>query len=355
MNVERISRRLVLGGLAALPLAGPARAQGFAGMGRTADGFAAPERGHALAFPADLGPHPGFRTEWWYVTANLAGEDGERYGAQWTLFRQALAPGPSGPEWADPHAWMGHAALTSGAGHRFAERLGRGGIGQAGASPAPFRAWIDDWTLQESAPGGIWTMRAAGPDFAFDLGLLPWGPFVAHGDRGYSVKSSNGQASHYFSQPFLEVEGGVKFEDREIAVRGSAWLDREWSSQPLAPGQRGWDWLSLHLDSGDKLMAFALRSDDAPTFHSGTWIAPGGAPDPLTAGGIEMIPGRTRRVAGRRVPVRWRVRVPARGLDMELTPLNPDCWNAGTVPYWEGPVFAEGTHRGEGYLEMTGY
>jgi len=24
-------------------------------------------------------------------------------------------------------------------------------------------------------------------------------------------------------------------------------------------------------------------------------------------------------------------------------------------PYWEGPVFATGSHEGRGYLEMTGY
>ena len=28
-------------------------------------------------------------------------------------------------------------------------------------------------------------------------------------------------------------------------------MDREWSSQPLAPDQTGWDWFSLHLTSGE--------------------------------------------------------------------------------------------------------
>src|SRR5690606_35182827 len=163
-------------------------------------------------------------------------------------------------------------------------------------------------------------------DFAWRLALTQAGPFVPQGDNGYSVKSETGQASHYFSQPFFDAEGAVDFGAGEIAVAGRAWLDREWSSQPLAPGQRGRDWLSLHLDDGAKLMAFALRSDDAPAFHSGTWIAADGTPEPLTGGQIEMIPDRAHRVAGRRVPVRWRVRVPGRGLDIALTPLNPDCW-----------------------------
>ena len=47
-----------------------------------------------FAFPADHGPHPAFRTEWWYWTGNLreAGGGGRRFGFQLTFFRTALAP-----------------------------------------------------------------------------------------------------------------------------------------------------------------------------------------------------------------------------------------------------------------------
>ena len=41
------------------------RAQGFAGLGTEAEGFAIPEPGTALSFPRDHGPHPDFRIEWW--------------------------------------------------------------------------------------------------------------------------------------------------------------------------------------------------------------------------------------------------------------------------------------------------
>jgi len=54
-------------------------------------------------------------------------------------------------------------------------------------------------------------------------------------------------------------------------------------------------------------------------------------------------------------PVRWRLEVADRGLSVETAALNPQSWNALTVSYWEGPVTCEGTHAGEGYLEMTGY
>jgi predicted secreted hydrolase len=147
MNV----RALILGCLLAIT-ALPALPQGFADLGRAADGFALPRRG-AFTFPADHAAHPDFRIEWWYLTASLTGLDGTPYGAQWTLFRTALAPG-GGEGWSSPQLWMGHAALTSAEKHVFAEKLGRGGVGQAGVTPAPFKAWIDDWQMiSRAAPG----------------------------------------------------------------------------------------------------------------------------------------------------------------------------------------------------------
>ena len=83
-------------------------------------------------FPADHGPHPDFRIEWWYVTANLTDAAGAAYGAQWTLFRQAMAPGAQQEGWANQQIWMGHAAVTRADTHRFSETFARGGVGQAG-------------------------------------------------------------------------------------------------------------------------------------------------------------------------------------------------------------------------------
>ena len=180
----------------ALPPRG-ATAQGFAGLGTEAEGFALPERGYSFDFPADHGAHPDFRIEWWYVTANLADRRGRRYGVQWTLFRSSLQPGGQ-------QAWLGHAALTSATSHQAEERRGRGGTGQAGVDADPFAAWIDDWRMAGPDFDRL-TLRAAGPEFAYALVLSAEGPIVAHGEDGYSVKSPLGQASHYYSQPFYRV------------------------------------------------------------------------------------------------------------------------------------------------------
>lgn len=325
-------------------------AQGFAGLGSSDEGFAVPQRGIQFVFPNDHGPHPDYRIEWWYVTANLTGSDGTPYGVQWTLFRTALAP-TGGTGWTTPQVWMGHAAVTTPSAHFVEERLARGGIGQAGAVADPYAVWIDDWEMAGDfdAP----RLAASGAQFAYDLALTAKGPIVRHGDRGYSVKSAAGQASYYYSQPFYDVAGMLTLPDGDVAVTGQAWLDREWSSQPLAADQTGWDWVSLSFEDGSKLMGFELRG--AEVYTSATWIAPDGTPTALPMGALQLTPLETARVEGRNVPVTWSVQLPSMGVDVRIDALNTAAWMATSVPYWEGPVKISGSHAGVGYLEMTGY
>ncbi len=336
-----------------------AHAQGFAGLGTAAEGFAVPEKGRSFEFPMDHGPHPDYRIEWWYLTANLTGADGRAYGVQWTLFRSAMRPEDQ-EGWTSPQIWMGHAGLTTPETHFVAEVLARGGIGQAGVTVAPFAAWIGDWTMEGGAADrsdslSNLLLRASGKAFTYDLELTANGPLVLHGDRGYSIKSAAGQASYYYSQPFYRVTGTLGLPDGEMVVEGSAWLDREWSSQPLQESQEGWDWFSLHLDSGVKLMGFRLRQADGTDYTSATWIAPDGEPEPFGDGALRVTPLYEAKIAGRQIPVRWRVELPEKGLDVTTEPLNEKTWMATAFPYWEGPIRVSGSHAGRGYLEMTGY
>lgn len=351
--------RAALALLLAAPLAlGPLNAQGFAGLGTAADGFAVPMPNPTFSFPDDHGPHPDYRIEWWYLTATLQGADGTDYGIQWTLFRSALAPQTS-TDWTAPQIFMGHAGLTTPDAHYSAERLGRGGIGQAGVTPAPFRAHIDDWQMTSTATEGdafdALTLTARGADFAYDLALQANGPLIFHGADGFSVKSADGQASYYYSQPFYEVSGTLTLPDGPVEVTGDAWLDREWSTQPLSEDQSGWDWFSLQLSDGARLMAFALRDASDQPFTSATYIAPDGTTQAYGDGAITLTPLTTTDVGGRNIPTEWRLQFPEYDIDITTSPLNPQSWMDTSFPYWEGPITFTGTHTGRGYLEMTGY
>ena len=342
---------LILGLCVMMPLA--AWAQGFSGLGTDAEGFAVPQPNPVFDFPADHGPHPDYRIEWWYLTANLTAEDGTDYGLQWTLFRSALAPGEA-PGWESPQVWFAHAAVTTPTRHLSAERFARGGIGQAGVEATPFRAWIDEWALQGPDFDTL-TLAANGRDFSYAMTLEAQGPLVFHGDRGFSVKSAEGQASYYYSQPAFRISGTLTLPEAEIAVAGEAWLDREWSSQPLSANQSGWDWFSLTFEDESKLMGFLLRQTDGTAYSSATWIDREGQTTAFPDGAFQAEPLELHRVAERDIPVRWRVKLPQKDLDVVVSALNRDAWMGVSIPYWEGPVRVEGSHAGVGYLEMTGY
>jgi len=382
----------------------------FAGLGRAADGFTQARPGQALRFPKDHGAHPGFRTEWWYLTANLHDDSGRPLGVQWTLFRQALAPpaahhGASNeagstttfPDvnasatnpWTSNQLWMAHAAVSRGDQHVVAERLSRGSTGglagPAGVRAEPFAAWIDDWQMTGTAPSTTsrtipstipstvdalsqLSVTATLDDTSgYRLTLTAEGPLVAHGEAGFSQKAADGQGSYYYSQPFYRVEGEVTLNGATHHVSGQAWLDREWSSQLLGEAQQGWDWLSLHLADGTKLMAFRLRGGvadegeaqgDTGDYLSGSLISADGTLTPLGPTELSLTPLAESSVAGRRLPTRWRLEVPGHGLDLTVAARDPNRWMTTQVPYWEGAVTVEGPNgrpRGEGYLEMTGY
>ena len=362
MSARRpISRRTFVASALALAFERrAARAQGFAGLGLSGDGFAPVAAGRKLVFPADHGPHPDFRIEWWYVTANLTDANGVVYGAQWTLFRQAMHGGAQAEGWANQQIWMGHAAVTRADTHRFSEAFARGGVGQAGAEAAPFQAWIDAWQMRglegmDSTTLSPLELSAASKDFAYALRLQADHPLVLQGDAGYSVKSEQGQASYYYSQPYFKAEGHLTIDDKPVNVTGKAWMDREWSSQPLASNQTGWDWLSLHFDGGEKLMLFRLRSADGHHFISGKWFSPREDDRQIASSDISMTPKALAEIAGRKIPIRWEVAIPRLALNISCSALNAASWMGTRFPYWEGPIRFEGSHRGVGYLEMTGY
>ncbi|MDD1151046.1 iron ABC transporter permease [Pseudomonas sp. TNT2022 ID357] len=333
--------------------------QGFAGLGNEASAFAPVVPGRTFSFPADHGPHDGFRIEWWYLTANLKDAQGRQFGVQWTLFRSALRAAPEQPGWGAPLVWLGHAAVTSASRHHAAERYARGGVGQAGATAQPFQAWIDDWRFTSLSSGdnplARMQVQASGPGFAYQLQLSSSQPLVLQGVGGYSRKSDQGQASYYYSQPFFQASGQLQIDGQRYEVSGPAWLDREWSSQPLAADQTGWDWFSLHLDSGERLMLFRVRENHRAPYITGTWINVDGSTQSLGREQIQMTALEEAQVEGRRLPIAWQLKIPDKKLDIRTRALNPQSWMKLSIPYWEGPITLEGSHTGSGYLEMTGY
>jgi predicted secreted hydrolase len=382
VRVVDVLARLLL--LAAAACSEPATERAAAGLAVTdvlgsaagdPTGFARAVAPPDLRFPADHGPHPAFRSEWWYVTGNVATAAGRRFGVQLVFFRQAFAADvpPRAASLAAREVVLAHAAVTDAERGRFHadERLARlaGGLADLrGGDGVPFRAVCADWSMT-AEPGGDGLLplhlRAQGRTFAFALRLAPGKPLVLQGDRGLSRKGDEpGNASIYYSLPRLPLAGTVTCDGATHEVAGDAWLDREWSTSALGPDQVGWDWFSLQLDSGEEVMWYRLRRRDGTQdrWSRGTFVRRDGTAVPLAADAVTATPIASWRAGDGRAeyPVRWRLVAADPPFDLTVTPLLDDQELHLAVRYWEGAVEAEGTRagrpvRGRGYLELTGY
>lgn len=330
-------------------------------------GFARAVASRPFDFPADHGPHPDFRTEWWYYTGNLRTADRRHVGFQLTFFRVALAPpgAPRASAWATRQLYFAHFALTDTAGGRFHafSRTARGALGVAGAEAVPFRVWVEDWSAEGA--GASPRLRAHEGDVALDLELSATKPVVAQGERGLSRKGPEpGNASFYYSFTRMPARGLVRLGAETLAVTGEAWMDREWSTSGLGPDVQGWDWFAVQLEDGRELMVYLLRRRDGTPdpFSAGTLVAADGTTRPLAAGDvrIETLAHWTSPRSGVRYPARWRLTVPSADLKLELEPrLAGQELNVNTR-YWEGAVAVTGTAgvwstKGHGYVELVGY
>ena len=209
---------------------------------------------------------------------------------------------------------------------------------------------------------GRWATRVTAQDFGLDLSFQPTQPPLPQGRGGYSRKGARpDEASYYYSVPHLRVTGQVTRAGKTVPVTGEAWLDREWSSDYLAPAAQGWDWTGLNFDDGSALMAFRIRRKGGGTVWAGGSLRrPDGRMTAFAPGDVAFRTLATWRskATGAVYPVSQELSVRAEGRVQRwrLVPMfvaqELDTRRSGMPVYWEGAVRTRG---GRGYLELTGY
>jgi predicted secreted hydrolase len=341
----------------------------------------------ALRFPADHGSHPDTHVEWWYVTGWLrtsaAGDAATPpdFGFQVTFFRSRTGLAESSASaFAARQLVFAHVALTDltadasqSAGLMHDQRAGREGFGfvRTPAADGQQVVQLRDWSFQR--PAASLDGKASPPmriavrseRFALQLELTATQPVLLQGDAGYSQKGPDpGQASHYYSEPQLAVQGRVERAGATAReLRGRAWLDHEWSNAYLADGAVGWDWVGFNMADGAALMAFRIRrTDGSALWAGGSFRDPAGVLRTFGAGEVRF--KTVRRWTSPRTqasyPVECRLTTPAG--HWQVVALRDDQEldsraSTGSI-YWEGlSALRDGNGRtvGYGYLELTGY
>ena len=342
----------------------------------SAEGFERALAPRPLAFPADHGPHPAFRTEWWYWTGNL-----RRLGSRG---RPALRiPADVLPHGARPGGraaavGLGHARRVHGppradrrrrrAGSTRATAGRAGALDLAGAAGDPFRVWLGDWVAEARARAGGWPLRLRAGE-----GDLRHRPHALGGEAAGAPRRARALAEERRARErvlllLAHADAGrgrgagrrARASGRGPRVDGPGVEHERARPRPgglglvRAPARR--------RPRADALPPPPARRRRRPGEPGHPRRAPTAARAPSTGTAVEVLvlDHWTSPRDGTRYPARWRLRVPARGLDVVVTPLLADQELDLAVRYWEGAVRVEGTADGRplggsGYVELVGY
>ena len=331
-----------------------------------APAFSVVTPGRPLAFPHDTGAHPGFKTEWWYVTGWLKGANGKPLGFQVTFFRSATGFGKDNPSaFAPRQLIIGHAALSDPARGKLAhdQRSAREGFGLAHAKVGRTDVHLEGWRMLRLADGS-YQVSIASPELNLNLTLVPTQPVLLQGDAGYSRKGRDpANASYYYREPQLKVSGvaghGALAPGK---VEGTAWLDHEWSSQALDPDAAGWDWVGANLADGSALMAFQIRGKQGGKLWAHATLRDAkGKVTQFEPGQVSFTPQARWKSPRTNTVYPVATTIVTGGTSWQIAPLQPDQEldsrrSTGAV-YWEGAVTVkrDGVPAGYGYLELVGY
>jgi len=323
---KRPARRL--GVAACVALAGLAAVS--AGGGGSGGRFRTPAADQVPSFPRDHGSHDDARVEWWYVTGHLDSASGAA-GVPAHLLPTGLldeAKGARASRFAARDVFLAHFARTDAASgtFRYAERIHRTGPGAAFAREDRLHVANEDWTLEGIGGHLLLRARDGTPRRATSCRSSSRRKAARppRRERHFAKGPEPEAVSRYVSFTRLaRRDGGPRTDERG--------RDRDGVDGPrMGPGSigseaAGWTGSRCRFWTGG-LMLYRLRAGDgkASRFSSGTLVERDGRAARSAGGFRDRGAGDVEEPAERRTyPVRWRLRVPAAALLLDVVPSSP--------------------------------
>lgn len=312
-----------------------------------------------VRLPRDEAPHC-YGAEWWYYTGRLETESGDGYGVEAVIFHlPGLGLGGVTDKWA------AHFAVIDEASGEFVYDQIRE-VGDLSSGWPPRNGFnLNTQLIQMIGSNGHDEIHAVMQDGPYGLDLAledEYGP-VLHGGTGYVPFGQDGM-SFYYSRPQMAATGTLMVDGAPHDVTGTMWFDRQWGASINNPWEK-WDWYSLRLDDGSKVMLYVFRDTTGPV-ALGTYMPAVGELVPLAREDFAITPTAqwTSPHTGATYPIAWQIDVLPRALSVTVTPVAEDQEldvRASTFNiYWEGLCTVVGTKDGEevagyAYVELTNY
>jgi predicted secreted hydrolase len=320
------------------------------------------EAARSVSFSRDELPQGVGQPEWWYYNGRVETDDGRVFGIQAVVFH--VPPGVV-PLLAD--TWIAHyGVLDQQAGRLIYDQVGdirpfesNPGFGESGEELA-----VRTPLIQITGQGAAERLTAVMGDgsHALDLSLTDTRGPIVHGDDGFVPFGLNG-GSFYYSRPSMQAGGTLVIGEEKTPVSGELWFDRQWGPDLRNPWLP-WDWFSLRLNDGTRIMLYQFRDAQTPAF--GTYIPPVGEALTLAGEDVTVAPTRfwTSPRTLRTYPVAWDIRIPSQSLAVSVAATVDDqeleAWGTTLNLYWEGLCDLDGTSGGRAvtgwaYVELTNY
>ncbi|MFG1412001.1 lipocalin family protein [Xanthobacter sp. VTT E-85241] len=170
-----------------------------------------------------------------------------------------------------------------------------------------------------------------------------------------------GMDVYQYSIPTLETTGRLLVDGREFPASGMSWFDRQWQKQPLGPPRGKWTWMDLNLSNGWRISLWDAAGLDG---KSDAWVTV------IDESGRHRVAELVPLVddacdywvspqSGSRFPTRWRVKVRALDMDLQVVAKPREQEVRGMHARYEGASSVSGTVRNEKvsgycYVEMVG-
>lgn len=293
----------------------------------------------SLSLPRDFGAHDNARSETWSIVAHLEDRTGEALSVTVILSRLgatgAVDPGahPFGP--GPVHIGNVVVMSTDSDLRVTGDRVSRM-AGTAGHDPQAREVWLDDWVLAYGEDGLDLDLRLG--DRALRLSL-------AAGEAPLGPDGEADGPTRGFAIPSLAVTGTLGSGAGDIAVTGTAWLDRLWGDVPLPGGPLVRDRFVLHLSDGTDLSLLQTRRRDGRGIATidGVVVTPDEDARGVDDLNVDVTPVYAREDDA--VPTLWRIA--GAGLDLEARVTDTarqERFGAGTIA---GLLTVQGTRDGQ--------
>ncbi|MCD6280191.1 MAG: hypothetical protein J7J85_01110 [Deltaproteobacteria bacterium] len=334
-----------------------------------------------VELPAYLYRVDNFRTQWWYYTGHLMGEDGTEFGFELCFFVRKTGGdryiGIPVRYYSNP-AHLAHFAITDLSKKKFTydDRRNKDAFtknGNGGALKNSLCVWNGDWSVEQM--GGKYYLKASMKGYRLLLALSPETPVIRLGDEGRFVKQRiktfdvvEERGTYYITIPRLKAEGVLFVDGKPLDVTGTAWFDREIGTRQLGENQIGWDWFAIQLDDGTDLMVYLIKNEDA-TYDKKTSRAilfrSDGSMEEIPYKDMEIIPKDnwiSPRTSAEYI-TSWEIKIKREKLDLKVSAViqdqEIDSHKSTKVIYWEGKMDVVGIKdgkpvKGMAYLEMCG-